>query len=186
MPHLLAFSGSLRQASFNQQLVTLAAKQAEALGASVKLVSLNDYNLPLFNEDIEKDGLPQGAQQLKADMIAADGYLIASPEYNAFFTPALKNAIDWASRPNGDEPRLACFAGKVAGLLSASPGALGGLRGIPRLHVLLQGIGTLVVPQTASIGSIHEVLPKAGEVPSADLLGKVTPVVQAVINACGK
>ena len=138
---LLAFSGSLRAESFNTRLAFLAADLAESKGAVVTRLKLQDLNLPMFDEDSEAaSGLPAGAKELKDLMRAHDGFLIATPEYNGFMSGALKNAIDWATRPEEGHPPLDCFRGKVAGIMAASPGGLGGIRGLPMLR-LLSNIG---------------------------------------------
>ena len=130
---LLAFSGSLRAESFNTRLAFLAADLAESKGAVVTRLKLQDLNLPMFDEDSEAaSGLPAGAKGLKDLMRAHDGFLIATPEYNGFMSGALKNAIDWATRPEEGHPPLDCFAGKTAGIMAASPGGLGGIRGDAR------------------------------------------------------
>ena len=126
---LLAFSGSLRAESFNTRLAFLAADLAESKGAVVTRLKLQDLNLPMFDEDSEAaSGLPAGAKELKNLMRSHDGFLIATPEYNGFMSGALKNAIDWATRPEDGHPPLDCFRGKVAGIMAASPGGLGGIR----------------------------------------------------------
>src|SRR5688572_20474350 len=121
-PHVLAFAGSTRSESFNKQLVRLAAEDARAAGAEVTVIDLRDLPLPLFDEDLEtENGLPENAKKLKALLREHDGFLIASPEYNSSISSVLKNAIDWASRPESDdEPPLVAFRGKVAALMSAS------------------------------------------------------------------
>ena len=165
-PKILAFAGSSRTGSYNQKLVTAAAEYARNAGASVTVVSLRDFALPLFDQDLESaQGLPAGAKQFKALLREHDGFLIASPEYNSSFTPLLKNAIDWASRAESkDEPPLAAYRGKVAALLSASPGALGGLRGLVHLRALLGNIGVIVLPDQVAIGAAHEVFDDAGKI----------------------
>ena len=100
MPKILAFSGSARKSSFNQKLVTIAAEGANAAGADITLINLADYPMPMFDEDLEaSEGMPAAARAFKQLLIDHDGLLIASPEYNSAFSPLLKNAIDWATRP---------------------------------------------------------------------------------------
>jgi chromate reductase len=148
VPRILAFAGSTREASFNRQLVRIAAEGARRAGADVTLIELADFRLPLFDQDLEaSEGLPESARRIKDLMISHHGLLISSPEYNSSITPLLKNTIDWASRPTPRE----CFSGKVALLVSASPGALGGMRGLVHLRAILGNIGTLVLPGTISI-----------------------------------
>jgi chromate reductase, NAD(P)H dehydrogenase (quinone) len=154
MTKILAFSGSARKESFNQKLVNIAARGARQAGAEVTVINLGDFPMPIFNEDLESaEGMPEGAQQFKQLLIAHDGFLIASPEYNSAFSPLLKNAIDWASRRQGDEAPLLAYRGKMAAIMSASPGALGGLRGLVFLRLLLSNIGVNVLANQQAVGS---------------------------------
>lgn len=156
-PKILAFAGSGRKESWNKKLVRIAAEGARSAGAEVTLIDLHDYPLPLFDEDDESQhGLPENGRKIKDLLLSHQGLLIASPEYNSSISGLLKNTIDWASRPVSGEPPLACFTGKVAMLLSASPGALGGLRGLVHVRAILGNIGTLVLPGTISIPKAHE------------------------------
>jgi NAD(P)H-dependent FMN reductase len=84
------------------------------------------------------------------------GFLISAPEYNSSITPLLKNTIDWVSRPVPGEAPLECFTGKFAVVMSASPGALGGLRGLVHLRAILGNIGTHVLPATHSLAKANE------------------------------
>jgi chromate reductase len=156
-PRILAFSGSLREGSYNHRLVRIAAGAARRAGAEVTEIRLRDFDLPLFDEDLEsRHGLPEACRRLKEILRAHQGMLIASPEYNSSVSGALKNAIDWASRPEPGQPPLSCFAGKVAGVMSASTGRLAGIRSQVHLRAILVHIGMLVVPQNFA-------LPNAGE-----------------------
>lgn len=158
-PKILAFAGSAREASYNKLLVKIAAEGARAAGAEVTYLDLRDLPIPLFDEDLEaKEGIPENARKLKELMMAHQGLLIASPEYNGSITAVLKNAIDWASRPLPGEPPLAlsCFRDKVAALMSASPGGLGGLRGLNHVRSILTGVGVLVLPDQRSISKAYE------------------------------
>ncbi|MEC9372853.1 MAG: NAD(P)H-dependent oxidoreductase, partial [Planctomycetota bacterium] len=138
MAKILAFAGSLRTGSYNKMMVAVAAKAAKAAGADVRTIDLRDLPLPLYDGDIESEkGLPDNAKKLKAMMKESDGFLIASPEYNSGPSAALKNAIDWASRPEPGEASLAAFTGKAVVLMSASPGGLGGLRGLAHVRSIL-------------------------------------------------
>lgn len=157
-PKILAFAGSSRRDSYNKKVLAIAVKGAEEAGAKVHLIDLKDYPMPLYNQDLEEEeGLPENAKRLKALMLDCDGFLIASPEYNSSITPLLKNVIDWTSRAETkEEPSLQCFKGKVAALMSASPGALGGMRSLTHLRSLLQNIQVLVLPVTKSISKAYE------------------------------
>jgi chromate reductase len=156
-PKILAFAGSTRIDSYNKKLVKIAAAGAKAAGAEVTYIDLRDLPLPLYDEDLEaQEGLSANARTLKDLMISHQGLLIASPEYNSSLTAVLKNAIDWASRPAPNEAPLAAFAGKVAAIMSASPGALGGLRGLVHLRSILGNIKVLVLPDQIAITKAYE------------------------------
>ncbi len=160
---ILAFSGSLRKGSFNQQVVTIAAGGARAAGAEVTVLNLREIPLPVYDADLEAgEGLPENVRTLKGLMMSHDGFLISSPENNSTLSAALKNAIDWASRPDGDEPTLACFKDKTAVIMAASPGGLGGLRGLSHLRSILSSIGVLVLPDQKAIPKVHEALAADG------------------------
>lgn len=156
-PKLLVFAGSLRKDSFNKKLVKIAEAGAKEAGADTTFIDLADFELPIFNQDNEEaNGLPPGARKLKDLMLSHDGFLISAPEYNSSITAALKNAIDWASRPVQGEGNLACFKGKVVGLMSASPGVLGGLRGLVHVRAIFNNIFCLVIPEQIAVSKANE------------------------------
>jgi NAD(P)H-dependent FMN reductase len=103
-----------------------------------------------------REGLPANGRKLKDLFLAHQGLLISSPEYNSSISGVLKNAIDWVSRPVPGEEPLGCFAGKIAGLMSASPGALGGLRGLVHVRAILGNIKVLVVPEQVAVSKAKE------------------------------
>ena len=157
MTKILAFAGSARRDSWNLKLVQAAANAARQAGAEVTLLDLNEYVLPLYHGDLEaKSGLPEAAQRLKRLFKSHDGLLIASPEYNSSVSPLLKNTLDWVSREWQGESGLVPYQNKVAALMAASPGALGGMRMLPHLRQILNTLGVLVLPSQLSV-------PKAGE-----------------------
>lgn len=167
-PKILAFAGSTREASYNKKLVKIAAEGAKAAGAEVTYVDLRDLPMPLYDEDLEaKEGIPENVRKFKELMKANQGLLIACPEYNSSITPVLKNAIDWASRPEPGEPGLACFTGKVAALMSASPGGLGGLRGLIHVRSILSSINVLVLPDQNAISSAFQAFDDDGRLKDA-------------------
>lgn len=156
-PRLIAFAGSTRRESFNKKLVRIAADGARAAGAEVTLLDLAEYPMPLYDGDLEaSQGMPPQAKRFKEALKAHDGFLISSPEYNSSISAVLKNALDWASRPEPGDTPLVAFAGKVAGIMAASTGALGGLRGLVTLRMMLGNIQVLVVPDQATLPNAHE------------------------------
>ncbi len=167
-PRILAFSGSLRKGSYNQQVVTIAADGARKAGAEVTVIHLRELPLPVYDADLETEsGLPENARTIKELMKAHQGFLIASPENNSTMSAALKNMIDWASRPDGDETQLECFKDKTAVIMAASPGALGGLRGLNHLRAVLTSIGVLVLPDQKALPKVHEALDGDGALTDA-------------------
>ena len=157
-PKILAFAGSTRIDSFNKKLVKIAATGAVEGGADVTVIDLRDFAMPLYDGDLEhQQGLPSSARKLKDLMLSHQGFLISAPEYNSSISGVLKNTIDWVSRPSEGEEPLACFKGKVAGIMSASPGGLGGLRGLVHVRAILENIYVLVIPDQIAVGKAHEV-----------------------------
>lgn len=123
-PKILVFAGSARSASFNKKLAAAAAGMAREAGAEVTLLDLADHRLQMYDGDVEGgSGVPEDARALRKIFLAHDGMIIASPEYNSSIAPLLKNTLDWISRPDGDDAMVAAYRGKVAGIMSASPGA---------------------------------------------------------------
>ncbi|MBI2803402.1 MAG: NAD(P)H-dependent oxidoreductase [Planctomycetes bacterium] len=158
-PRILAFAGSLRKDSYNKKLVQIAIAGARSAGVETSYVDLRDYAMPVYDGDLEAaSGLPENALKLKQLFLAHDGLLLAAPEYNSSITAVLKNTIDWVSRPAPDEASLACFTGKAAVLMSASPGALGGLRGLVHVRSILGNIGVIVLPDQLAIARAHEAI----------------------------
>jgi NAD(P)H-dependent FMN reductase len=156
-PKILAFAGSTRTESFNKKLVKIAVGGARAAGAEVTYLDLRDIPMPLYDGDLEeREGLPANARKFKDMMLAHQGLLISAAEYNSSISGVLKNAIDWASRPAPGEAPLGCFDGKVAALMSASIGALGGLRGLVTVRSILGNIKVLVLPDQVSIPNASE------------------------------
>jgi NAD(P)H-dependent FMN reductase len=159
----LAFAGSARQDSVNKKLVKIAVEGAKAVGAEVTYLDFRDLPLPLYDGDLEEaEGLPENALKLKALMKAHQGFLIACPEYNSSITPLLKNAINWASRLEPDEPPLACFAEKIAVLMSASSGNLESLRGLTHVRSILGNIRVLILPDQVAIANAYQAFDENG------------------------
>jgi NAD(P)H-dependent FMN reductase len=187
-PKILAFAGSTRTESLNKKLLKVAIRGAEAAGAQVTYLDLRDLALPLYDGDLEAaEGLPPGGRKFKDLLFAHDGLMISSPEYNSSISAVLKNAIDWASRPVPGEAPLQGFKGKVAVLMSASPGVSGGLRGLVTVRSILGNIGVIVLPEQVAVSKANEAfnpdgtLKDAKQQASIDNLGqRLTFVVAAL------
>ncbi len=166
---ILCFAGSVRSNSFNKSLVRAAMHGVEEAGATATFLDLADYPLPLFSEDLEREsGLPENAKALKKIMIDHHGLIVSSPEYNSSVSPLLKNAIDWISRDSDGEPQmsLSAYKHKVAGLLAASPGSLGGLRGLFHLRDIFQNIGVIVCPDMFALPHAFDAFNEDGSLKS--------------------
>jgi NAD(P)H-dependent FMN reductase len=157
-PTVLAFAGSLRAGSYNKKLVRIAAQGARNAGAHVTEIDLREFPMPIYDGDLEvSEGMPEQARRLRALFVEHQGFLIASPEYNSGMSAALKNAIDWVSRPQPDVPSLIAFRNKVVALMAASPGALGGIRALPMVRQILSNVGAIVLPTQIAVGKAAEV-----------------------------
>jgi NAD(P)H-dependent FMN reductase len=180
-PKILVFSGSSRPGSLNAKLAALAAKKLTAAGAQVTLISLADYPLPL----VDATGFghaPQPAHDLRAQIDAHAGLFIASPEYNAGYAPALKNALDWASVAKPGAPATG-LAGKVVALGGASPGALGSYRGLTQLRTVLElGFGALLIPEMVAVGGADKAFGEDGEITDARTSGFLDAALERLIK----
>ncbi len=184
---ILAFNGSLRADSWNYKLVSNAGRAAGDAGARVSYLHLKDLPMPIYSEELEAEcGLPENARRFKELLIAHDGFLIASPEYNSSITAALKNAIDWASRREQDESPLVAFSGKTACLISASPGGLGGLRGLVHLRSILSNMGVIVIPQQFALPEAHKQFDQEGVIIDSKVHSKVQSCAVELVAICNK
>jgi chromate reductase, NAD(P)H dehydrogenase (quinone) len=195
---ILIFAGSSRVQSFNRKLAMEAARLVREAGARSTYIELQDLSIPLYNADLEARGTPRGVIMLKELMHSHAGWIITSPEYNGSYTALLKNTIDWASSPaiagaecsedeaakwkNGTQP----FVGKVVGLLSASPGALGGLRSLDHLAPLLRNLQCWLTPQQFALGKAGDAFDAQGHLKDAATVQRVKAVVDQVIFASNR
>ena len=156
-PKILAFAGSLREHALSKRVLKIAIKGAEKAGGKVTYVDLHDYPMPIYNfDEHEQKGFDECALAFQGLLTQHDGFLIASPEYNGSLPAALKNAIDWASRPSDKYPRSAVFSGKFAAMMSSSPGSLGGVRSLAHLRGVLTSISVNVLPQEIAVPFAEE------------------------------
>lgn len=120
MVQLLGISGSLRRASYNSALLS-AATRLMPQDATLEVASIR--GIPLYDGDVEAQGIPAAVSELKEAVVAAAGVLLVTPEYNNSIPGVFKNTIDWLSRPNTDARRV--FAGRPFAVMGASPGGFG-------------------------------------------------------------
>jgi chromate reductase, NAD(P)H dehydrogenase (quinone) len=192
---ILVFAGSSRVQSLNRKLAKEAARLVHEAGARPTYIELQDLKLPLYNADLEARGTPRDVIALKELMHQHAGWIIASPEYNGSYTALLKNTIDWASSPakagaecsedeaqnwkSGTKP----FAGKVVGLLSASPGMMGGLRSLDHLAPLLRNLQCWLTPQQFALGKAGDAFDAQDHLKDEATVQKIKAVVDQVIFA---
>ena len=164
MDKVIVLSGSIRKDSLNKKLTIIAASMLENLGIKTTYIDLADFEMPLYNGDLElKIQKPENAKRLKKLFIEHQGYVIASPEYNSSISPLLKNTIDWISRPDPSDPYpLVAFKDKFAFIMSASPGYMGGLRGLIHLRYILENIGSFVLPSQFTLAAAQKAFNEEG------------------------
>ena len=181
-PRILAFSGSARKESLNRKFLAIAVAAAREAGGEVTLLDLNDYVLPLYHGDLEDaSGLPENAKKLIALIAQHDALLIASPEYNSMITPLLKNTIDWCTRAD-DDP----FPGKVAAVISASPGGFGAVRSLVMAQQLLLKLGCHVVPGQCALPSAGKAFDATGKLTDARAEKSVRALMAALVQLAGR
>lgn len=188
MAKIVFFAGSTRKESINKKLARLAATMAEAAGAEITVIDLKDYEMPLYNGDLEMEqGIPDNAKKLKQVFIDHDGFFIASPEYNSSYSALLKNTIDWMSRAHEEnESPLVAYKGKIAALGAISPGALGGLRGLVSLRMLLGNIGVTVVPTQIAIGAGFKAFDSEGRLNDEGHTGRLQATIDELLRTADR
>jgi len=161
---VLALCGSGRRDSLNRKLLNIAARGAREAGGEITFISSADYRLPLYEGDFEAGhGVPDSVRDLQRLFAEHTALLVASPEHNGGYTASLKNAIDWVSRPLASgEPGIPLIAKKVAAVVSASPGPMGGVRSMLGMRGVLEKLGAIVIPQGFSLGAAHLAFTETG------------------------
>lgn len=181
-PRILAFSGSARKESLNKKLLANVVEAARAAGGEVTLLDFRDLSLPLYDGDLEDaQGMPANAQKFVELIGQHHGLLIASPEYNSQLTPLLKNALDWATR--ADENPL---SGKVAAVVSASPGMFGGIRSMTLARQLLTHLGCHVIPAQCILPQADKAFDAEGKLTNARTQETVRKLATALVETTRK
>ena len=183
----LVLAGSARQQSFHRRLARIAAGMGRDAGAEVTLLELSDLDIPMYNADLEARGTPPDVIRLKEILDAHPAWIICSPEYNGSYTGLLKNTIDWASSPVAGHPVWTDvtrpFAGKGVGVLSASNGALGGLRSQSHLAPLLVNLGCWLAPRNYALARAASAFDADGSLADEAQRQQVRAVVDQVLWA---
>jgi NAD(P)H-dependent FMN reductase len=186
-PRVLVFAGSTRTGSLNKRLARVAAAAVQAAGGEATLIDLAAHRMPLYDGDLEaSEGVPAEARRLREMLKAHDALLVVSPENNSSVPAVLKNTLDWLSRPVDGQNGLVPFQGKVAALMAASPGALGGLRGLFHLRQILNSLQVLVIPEQFALPRAHEALPEAGGLADAKHHASVTGVARRLVEIAAR
>lgn len=187
---LLVFAGSTRQQSYNRRLAGVVARMARQRGAEVTHLELADFDVPMYNADLEAGGTPPDVMRLKQIAFEHPAWIICAPEYNASYPALLKNTLDWISSPVKADPvwsdDLRSSRGKVVGMLSASPGALGGLRSQGHLAPLLLTLQCWLAPQHFALGRAAEAFDADGELVDDAARRRVQAVLDQVLWAAGR
>jgi chromate reductase, NAD(P)H dehydrogenase (quinone) len=185
IPKILVVPGSLRARSYNVRLAALATKELTLADADVTRISLADYPLPIYDADLaEKSGPPDNALRLKRLVVAHQGVLIASPEYNASVTPLIKNTIDWISvvRERGEAP-LAAYQNRVFALVGTSPGNSGAMQSLLALRqILAVGCHALVLAEQLSVANAEEAFDEMDDLRDARAAGELKAMVRKLVD----
>lgn len=184
---VLVFAGSTRIASYNRKLAREVAGMARLKGAEVTHLELGDYDVPMYNADLEAKGTPADVMKLKQVFYEHPAWIICTPEYNASYPALVKNTLDWLSSPVKGDPvwsdDFRFSRGKVVGVLSASPGALGGLRSQSHLIPLLLNLHCWVAPQTYALGRAGSAFDDQGHLLEEAAKQRAQSVVEQVLWA---
>lgn len=184
---LLVIPGSTRTDAFSKKLARAAASLATRNGIDATVVDLRDHAMPLYDGDLEvASGLPEAAVRLRELVKQHQAVLFATPEYNASLPAVLKNTLDWLSRPYAKEPGVSVWKGRVAGLLSSSPGALGGLRALVHLRQVLMNLGLLVVTEQFALGNAATAFTPDGGLADGKAQASVLAIAQRVVHVAAR
>ena len=174
----LVLGASMSSKSLNNRLAALAARVAEAKGGIIDRASMEEFECPYYDADVEAEsGSPPGARAFCERLRHADAWLLASPEYNASMPGTIKNLIDWVSRF-----RPQPFNGKQAMLFSASPSMAGGNRGLWALRVPLEHLGMRVYPDMFSLAQAHQAFDETGGIRDAALQRRLEKTVGCFLD----
>ena len=186
-PKILVFAGSAREASLNKKLARAAAKAIDENGGEATFIDLRDFPMPIYEGDLEaREGMPEAARKLRELFVSHPGFLIVSPENNGTIPSLLKNAIDWLSRDVDGRSGLEPYRGKVVALMSASPGAFGGVVCLTHLRYSLSKLMALVIPDQFPLPKADQAFADDGSLTQAWQQKSVQGVVRALIETTSR
>lgn len=172
---ILAFAASLRRESINKRLLARAVEIAREKGAEVDHADFAEFDMPLYNADIQnQQGFPPGVRELERRILAADGIILCSPEYNFSVPGTLKNAIDWISRIRPTQP----LDGKNALLIATSGGVIGGIRGLWQLRIPIEGLNCIVYPEMYALPQGPQNLDESNRVKDPALAQRLETLIE--------
>lgn len=175
---ILAMAGALRKESLNRKLLAVAVAALRKQDVEVDVLDMHDITMPLYDQDVEDaTGLPPGALEFQRRIGLADGLLFASPEYNSSIPGPFKNALDWASRGTEDPLR-----GKVAAIMSASPGGFGGIRMNPHLRQVMRALGVVTIHEQVTLSKAGEAFNDDGSLKAPHVQNLVETTVAALVR----
>lgn len=179
MTRLLGISGSLRRGSHNTALLRALAERAPE-GVEMELYT-GLAAIPAFNEDDEGERTPAAVLDLRARIAAADALVIATPEYNYSIPGALKNALDWASRPYGTSE----IVGKPVAVIGSSPSPFGAVWAQTELRKVLGASGARVLEHEVVVGKVPERFDADGRIADPDIALELDAVVSELVDQAG-
>ena len=177
MKTALTLSGSIRQGSYNRLLQAQMGRALTAAGVKVTEIDLGDFDMPIFNEDLEPDNVPEAAMRLAEMWRSHDIVFIATPEYNGGASPLIVNTLTWLSRQKPSPFRHAVF-----GIGGVSSGKYGTIWGLSHLRESLTKVGTLVVPTLLGIGPAETAFDAEGNLVEPAILRKVEQMVSELTH----
>ncbi|QYO76862.1 NADPH-dependent FMN reductase [Devosia salina] len=177
MKTALTLSGSIRKGSYNRVLQQHMGRKLEEAGVAVTAIDLGDFDMPIFNEDLEPDNVPEAAVRLAEMWRSHDIVFIASPEYNGGVPPLLVNTVTWLSRQKPSPFRHAVF-----GIGGVSSGKYGTIWSLSHLRDSLTKVGTLIVPTLLGIGPSEEAFDDKGDPVEPAIIRKVEQMVHELTH----
>ena len=172
MKTALTLSGSIRKGSYNRILQQHMGRKLSAAGVAVTEIDLGDFDMPIFNEDLEPDHVPEAAARLAELWRSHDIVFIATPEYNGGVPPLLVNAVTWISRQKPSPFRHAVF-----GIGGVSSGKYGTIWSLSHLRDSLTKVGALIVPTLLGIGPAEAAFDDEGNPVEPGIIRKVDAMV---------
>lgn len=186
-PKILVLAGSAREASLNKKLARVAARAINDNGGDATFIDLRDFPMPIYEGDLEaREGMPKEARRLRELFLSHPAFLIVSPENNGTIPSLLKNAIDWLSRDVDGRSGLEPYRGRVIALMSASPGAFGGVVCLSHLRNSLAKLLAHVIPEQFPLPKADQAFAEDGSLSQAWQQKSVETVVRSLIETTSR